>query len=71
MRLARFVLAAVLVVGVISTANAANFVWWEAVGNNADSTVVGQGMGQNLDLECHVIRSLSSFPSLRQRLTSS
>jgi hypothetical protein len=52
MRVAKFLLAAVIVVGLTSTASAVNQVWWEATPNNADSSVVGQGAGQTLALEC-------------------
>jgi hypothetical protein len=52
MNAARILLAAVVVVGLVSTANAVNKVWWEAEPLNADSFVTQQGEGLSLDLQC-------------------
>ncbi len=51
---ARILMAAVVVVGLVSTANAVNMVWWEAVPKTSDSFVTQQGEGLGLDLQCGV-----------------
>jgi hypothetical protein len=52
MNAARILLAAVIVVGLVSTAKAVNMVWWEAEPMNGDSFVIQQGEGLNLELQC-------------------
>ncbi len=49
---ARLLLIAVAAGAFVPEAHAVNYVWWEAVPNNAQSSVTGQGIGQTLELEC-------------------
>ncbi len=52
MQMARLIGVAVVVAGCAPAAQAVNYVWWEATPNNAQSSITGQGIGQNLELEC-------------------
>ncbi len=52
MNAARILLAAVVLAGLSSTAKAVNMIWWEAESLNADSLVLQEGEGLNLDLQC-------------------
>ncbi len=54
MKAAQVLLAGTVIVAPASTAKAVNMVWWEAEPKNADSLVLQQGEGLNLDLQCGV-----------------